>query len=100
MRCRCCDRLLSDAEAKAREILLSCDCEWEEIKSQGGDWELVSQSQPESEINPKPFIERLKDAYYKKDDTGIKISDSGVPITYENKDELTAEDIESAGADK
>ena len=53
---------------EAREIMLACDCEWEEIKSQGGDWELVSQSQPESEINPKPFIERLKDAYYKKDE--------------------------------
>ena len=90
----------AESYKKAREILLSCDCEWEEIKSQGGDWELVSQSLPKSEINPTPFIERLKDAYYKKDDTGIKISDSGVPITYENKDELTAEDIESAGADK
>ena len=79
---------------EAREIMLSCDCEWEEIKSQGGDWELVSQSLPKSEINPTPFFERLKDAYYKKDDTGIKINAQGIPITYANKDELTSEDLE------
>ena len=35
-----------------------------------------------------------------KDDTGIKINDNGIPITYENKDELSAEDIESAGLDQ
>ena len=34
----------ADSYKEARKILLSCDCEWEEIKSQGGDWELVSQS--------------------------------------------------------
>ena len=90
----------AESYKKAREILLSCDCEWEETKSQGGDWELVSQSLPKSTVNPVPFYQRLVSAYYKKDDTGIKISDSGVPITYANKDELTAEDIESAGADK
>jgi len=82
----------ADSYKKAREILLSCDCEWEEIKSQGGDWELVSQSLPKSEINPTPFIERLKDAYYNPD-TGIKINDAGIPITYANKDELSEEDF-------
>ena len=129
---------------EAELLLLAGDCEWEEVSSEGGDWELVSQSLPKSEINPTPLIERLKTAYDRnryawfvidgqgntmhegldeltareysmkddsysigfahtmpmKDDTGIKINDSGVPITYENKDELTAEDIESAGADK
>ena len=82
---------------EARDMLDSS--KWEEVSSEGGELALVSQSLPKSEINPTPFIERLKDAYYNPD-TGIKISDSGVPITYENKDELTAEDIESAGADK
>ena len=90
----------AESYKEARNILDSGDCKWEEVSSEGGELALVSQSLPKSEINPTPFIERLKDAYYKKDDTGIKISDSGVPITYENKDELTAEDIESAGADK
>ena len=88
---------------EAREIMLACDCEWEEIKSQGGDWELVSQSQPESEINPKPFIERLKDAYYKKPiefTSEPEVNAQGIPITYENKDELTSEDIESARSDE
>ena len=136
----------AESYKEAREILLSCDCEWEEIKSQGGDWELVSQSLPKSEINPTPFIDRLKTAYDRnryawfvidgqgntmhegldeltareysmKDDsysigfahtmpmkdnpvTGDNINDNGVAITYANKDELTAEDIESAGADE
>ena len=74
-----------------------------------------------SKLNPVPFFQRLVSAYYKKDDTGIKIeahieSDieyanrvpnvnpsvnaQGIPITYANKDELTLEDIESAGADE
>ena len=53
---------------EASEIMLSGDCEWEEIKSQGGDWELVSQSLPKSEINPVPFYQRLVNAYYKKDE--------------------------------
>ena len=89
----------TESYKKAREILLSCDCEWEEIKSQGGDWELVSQSLPKSEINPTPFFERLKDAYYNPV-TGDNINAQGVAITYANKDELTAEDIESAGGDE
>ena len=87
----------AESYKEARNILDSGDCKWEEVSSEGGELALVSQSLPKSEINPTPFIERLKDAYYNPD-TGIKISDSGVPITYENKDELTAEDIESAGA--
>ena len=32
--------------------------------------------------------------------TGDNINDNGVAITYANKDELSAEDIESAGADE
>ena len=78
---------------EAELLLLAGDCEWEEVSSEGGDWELVSQSLPKSEINPTPFFERLKDAYYKKDDTGIKINAQGIPITYANKDELNEEDF-------
>ena len=85
----------AESYKEARNILDSGDCKWEEVSSEGGELALVSQSLPKSEINPTPFIERLKDAYYNPD-TGIKISDSGVPITYANKDELSAEDIESS----
>ena len=93
----------AESYKKAREILLSCDCEWEEIKSQGGDWELVSQSLPKSEINPTPFIERLKDAYHKKPiefTSEPEVNAQGIPITYANKDELTSEDIESSRSDE
>ena len=93
----------AESYKKAREILLSCDCEWEETKSQGGDWELVSQSLPKSEVNPKPFIERLKDAYYEKPiefTSEPEVNPQGIPITYENKDELSAEDIESSRSDE
>jgi hypothetical protein len=83
----------AESYKEARNMLDSGDCEWGEVSSEGGELELVSQSLPKSEINPKPFIERLKDAYYKKDDTGIKINDSGIPITYENKDILSEEDF-------
>ena len=86
---------------EARDMLDSS--KWEEVSSEGGELALVSQSLPKSEINPKPFFDRLRNAYYEKDDTAflsININDSGVPITYANKDELSAEDIESAGADK
>ena len=78
---------------EAELLLLAGDCEWEEVSSEGGELALVSQSLPKSEINPTPFIERLKDAYYKKDDTGIKINAQGIPITYANKDELSEEDF-------
>ena len=93
----------AESYKEARNILDSGDCEWEEVSSEGGELALVSQSLPKSEINPKPFFDRLRNAYYEKDDTAflsININDSGVPITYANKDELSAEDIESAGADK
>ena len=90
----------AESYEEARALLDSGDCEWFEVSSEGGELALVSKSLPKSEINPVPFYQRLVSAYYKKDDTGIKISDSGVPITYANKDALTAEDIESAGADK
>ena len=90
----------AESYKEARNILDSGNCEWEEVSSEGGELALVSQSLPKSTVNPVPFYQRLVNAYYKKDDTGIKISDSGVPITYANKDELTSEDIESAGADK
>ena len=91
----------AESYKKAREILLSCDCEWEEIKSQGGDWELVSQSLPKSEINPVPFFQRLVNAHYNPvTGDNIKVNAQGVAITYANKDELTAEDIESARADE
>ena len=83
----------AESYKEARNILDSGDCEWEEVSSEGGELALVSQSLPKSEINPTPFFERLKDAYYKKDDTGIKINAQGIPITYENKDELSEEDF-------
>ena len=106
----------AESYKKAREILLSCDCEWEEIKSQGGDWELVSQSLPKSEINPVPFYQRLVNAYYnpvtgdnieahiesdieyanRVPNINPPVNADGIPITYENKDELSAEDIESS----
>jgi len=75
---------------EARDMLDSS--KWEEVSSEGGELALVSQSLPKSEINPTPFIERLKDAYYNPD-TGIKINDAGIPITYANKDELSEEDF-------
>ena len=53
----------AESYKEARNMLDSGDCEWEEIKSKGGDWELVSQSLPR--INPIPFIDRLKTAYDK-----------------------------------
>ena len=83
----------AESYKEARNMLDSGDCEWEEVSSEGGELALVSQSLPKSEINPTPFFERLKDAYYKKDDTGIKINDAGIPITYANKDELSEEDF-------
>ena len=103
----------AESYKEARNILDSGDCKWEEVSSEGGELALVSQSLPKSEINPTPFIERLKDAYYNPD-TGIKIdahieSDieyanrvpninppvnaQGIPITYANKDELNEEDF-------
>ena len=89
----------AESYEEARALLDSGDCEWEEVSSEGGELALVSQSLPRSKINPTPFIERLKDAYYNPV-TGDNINDNGVAITYANKDELTAEDIESAGADE
>ena len=32
----------ADSLEEAEKILLSGDCEWEETKSQGGDWELIN----------------------------------------------------------
>ena len=112
----------AESYKEARKLLDSGDCEWEEVSSEGGELALVSQSPPKSELNPKPFLERLKDAYYKKDDTAFlsfeftsephiesdieyanrvpninpPVNPHGIPITYENKDELSAEDIESS----
>jgi hypothetical protein len=57
-----------------------------------------------SKLNPVPFFQRLVNAYYKKPieftSEPPEVNAQGIPITYENKDELTEEDIESAGADK
>jgi hypothetical protein len=87
----------AESYKKAREILLVGDCEWEEIKSRGGDWELVSKSLPKSKLNPVPFFQRLVNAYYNPvTGDNIKVNADGIPITYENKDELSAEDIESS----
>tara|TARA_Y100001951_G_C11210705_1_gene222783 strand:- start:27 stop:200 length:174 start_codon:yes stop_codon:yes gene_type:complete len=33
----------AESYKKAREILMTGYCEWEETKSQGGDWELISE---------------------------------------------------------
>ena len=32
----------ADSLEDAEKILLSGNCEWEEVKSQGGDWELIN----------------------------------------------------------
>ena len=86
---------------EAELLLLAGDCEWEEVSSEGGDWELVSQSLPKSEINPVPFFQRLVNAHYNPvTGDNIKVNAQGVAITYANKDELSAEDIESARADE
>jgi len=54
-----------------------------------------------SKLNPVPFFQRLVNAYYNPvTGDNIKVNADGIPITYENKDELSAEDIESAGADE
>ena len=56
---------------EAELLLLAGDCEWEEVSSEGGELALVSQSLPKSEINPIPFIDRLKTAYDKSKDKEI-----------------------------
>ena len=93
----------AESYKEARNILDSGDCKWEEVSSEGGELALVSQSLPKSEINPTPFIERLKDAYYEKPiefTSETEVNPQGIPITYENKDELSAEDIESSRSDE
>ena len=35
----------ADSYKKAREILLACDCEWEEIKSQGGEIVMIMEEE-------------------------------------------------------
>ena len=89
----------AESYEEARALLDSGDCEWFEVSSEGGELALVSKSLPKSEINPTPFFERLKDAYYNPV-TGDNINAQGVAITYANKDELTAEDIESSGGEQ
>ena len=56
-----------------------------------------------SKLNPVPFFQRLVNAYYKKPiefTSEPKVNPQGIPITYENKDELSAEDIESLRSDE
>ena len=36
--------VVAESEEIAIDLMLGGDCEWEEIKSQSGDWELVSVS--------------------------------------------------------
>ena len=84
----------AESQQQAEAMVLSGNCKWEVDRSEdGGDFYLVDEEEVETKINPTPFIERLKDAYYKKDDTGIKINAQGIPITYANKDELSEEDF-------
>ena len=89
----------AESYKEAELLLLAGDCEWEEVSSEGGDWELVSQSLPKSTVNPIPFIDRLKTAY-DEFTSEPEVNAQGTPITYENKDELTSEDIESARSDE
>ena len=35
-------KIVADSQEEAEKILLSGDAEWEEVKSQGGDWDCVS----------------------------------------------------------
>ena len=57
-----------------------------------------------SKLNPVPFFQRLVNAYYKKPieftSEPPKVNAQGIPITYANKDELSAEDIESSRSDE
>ena len=59
----------AESYKEARNMLDSGDCEWEEVSAEGGELELVSQSLPQ--INPVPFIDRLKTAYDKSKDEEI-----------------------------
>ena len=59
----------AESYKEARNMLDSGDCEWGEVSSEGGELELVSQSLPQ--INPIPFIDRLKTAYDKSKDKEI-----------------------------
>ena len=95
------DQTTVEAESykEAKDKALSGNCEWVEVKSESGDWELVSQSLPKSTINPVPLIDRLKTAY-DEFTSEPKVNPQGIPITYENKDELTSEDIESSRSDE
>ena len=83
---------------EARDMLDSS--KWEEVSSEGGELALVSQSLPKSTVNPVPFIDRLKTAYDEFTSEPPKVNPQGIPITYENKDELTSEDIESSRSDE
>ena len=54
-----------------------------------------------SKLNPVPFFLRLVNAYYNPvTGDNIKVNADGIPITYANKDELSAEDIESLRSDE
>ena len=90
----------AESYEEARALLDSGDCEWFEVSSEGGELALVSKSLPKSTVNPIPFIDRLKTAYDEFTSEPPKVNAEGVPITYANKDELSAEDIESSRSDE
>ena len=62
----------ANSQEQAEAVILSGNCEWEEIKSQGGDFYLVNEEEiVESKVNPIPFVDRLKIAYDKSKDEEI-----------------------------
>tara|TARA_R100001082_G_scaffold53894_1_gene29462 strand:- start:401 stop:775 length:375 start_codon:yes stop_codon:yes gene_type:complete len=44
-------KIVADSQEEAEKILLSGDAEWEEVKSQGGDWDCVSWDIYEEEVS-------------------------------------------------
>jgi predicted nuclease with TOPRIM domain len=103
--------VLAESKEEAEKKFINNEVESTEVFDEwnNSDWELnrveercVYEATEKSKLNPTPFFDRLRNAYYKKDDTGINIikpadnnlNADGVPITYDNKDVLSAEDLE------
>ena len=45
--------VVAESEEIATDLMLGGDCEWEEIKSQSGDWELVSVSDEQLSVQER-----------------------------------------------
>jgi hypothetical protein len=102
--------VLAESKEEAEKKFINNEVESTEVFDEwnNSDWELnrveercVYEATEKSKLNPTPFFDRLRNAYYKKDDTGIniikpagnKLNADGVPITYDNKDILSEEDF-------